>query len=114
MGTDIGKLLLSPPAAFIIVLAASFGISYLFSRLSLRPGQHFKDEGEPYACGEPGYDKAARPDYSTFFPFAFFFTIAHVAALMMATVPLVTPQAAGLAVLFISGSAVGLYILMRS
>jgi NADH-quinone oxidoreductase subunit A len=97
----------------MIVLAAAFCVSFLFSRLSYRPGQHFKGEREPYACGESGYDESARPDYSTFFPFAFFFTIAHVAALMMATVPLAAPQAAAMAVLFITGVMIGLYILMR-
>ncbi|MGE5307700.1 MAG: NADH-quinone oxidoreductase subunit A [Deltaproteobacteria bacterium] len=113
MGTDIGKILLWPPVAFMIVLAAAFLLSALCSTLSLRPGKHFKGEREPYACGEEGYNGTARPDYAAFFPFAIFFTIAHVAALMMATVPFANARTTVLAVLFITGVIAGLYILMR-
>jgi hypothetical protein len=55
----------------------------------------------------------AQPDYSTFFPFAFFFIIAHVATLMMATVPMETVQIFILAVLYMACVVMGLYILLR-
>ena len=102
-----------PPVAFFVVLFAMMAFSWIFSRLSIRPGSHARDEGEPYACGEEQYDHSVRPDYSILFPFAFFFTIAHVAALMMTTVPFVSARVLALAVLFITGSMTGLYILMR-
>lgn len=110
---DIGKCLLSPPVAFTVVLLATFLLSRLFSRLSFRKKTQNKDEGEPYACGEENYNHAAQPDYSTFFSFAFFFTIAHVTTLIMTTVPMVTIQTFVLALLYITGAVVGLYILMR-
>jgi NADH:ubiquinone oxidoreductase subunit 3 (subunit A) len=107
------KLLLSPPVAFLVVLAACSLFSYLFSKIAFRPENHAKDEGKPYACGQDGYDHMAQPDYSTFFPFAFFFTIAHVATLIMTTVPVETLPIFALAALYIAGAGTGLYILMR-
>lgn len=107
------RWLLSPPVAFIIILAATFLCSYLFSRLSARPKDHADGKGESYACGESDYDHMAQPDYSTFFPFAFFFTIAHVATLIMNTVPKETFQNFILAVLYVAGAVVGLYALLR-
>jgi NADH:ubiquinone oxidoreductase subunit 3 (subunit A) len=102
-----------PPVALVLVLLATLGFSWLFSLLSLRPRTHASDEGEPYACGEEQYNHTARPDYSIFFPFAFFFTIAHVAALIITTVPAASPRVLALAALYIGGSVTGLYILMR-
>jgi NADH-quinone oxidoreductase subunit A len=110
----MGNWLLAPPVAFIIVLSASFLFSYLFSKLSFRPKSHTEGEGKSYACGEDNYDHMAQPDYSTFFPFAFFFTIAHVATLIMTTVPVETIQTFILAFLYITGAIIGLYILLRS
>ena len=105
--------LLSPPVAFFIILEVIFLSSYLLSRLAFRPIHHSKDEGTAYACGESNYDHMAQPDYSTFFPFAFFFTIAHVAALTIATVPAETLQTFALAFLYVAGAVTGLYILLR-
>lgn len=107
---------LLPPIAFAIVL----GSLWLQSRfadvfqLKRRPG---KDEPagkrEPYASGEHVADHRAQPDYSEFFHFAFFFTIVHVVALVVATVPRGVPAAAVLAAAFVLVAAVGLYVLFR-
>jgi len=107
------KWMLSPPVAFIIVLGVSFLLSWLFSRLSFRPKSHTSGEGESYACGENNYDNMAQPDYNTFFAFAFFFTIAHVATLIMATAHTQNIQGFVLAFLYITGTVTGLYILLR-
>lgn len=106
-------LLLWPPVAFTIVLLAVVLLSKLLSRFSFRPERHARDEREPYACGEAKYDHTIRPDYSLFFPFAFFFTIAHVAALTMTTVPAESAAIFVMAVVYIAGALTGLYILMR-
>ena len=108
------KWLLAPPVAFIIVLAVSFLLSRLFSKLSFRPKSRTKGEGESYACGEDTYDNTVQPDYNTFFAFAFFFTIAHVATLIMATVHTQNMQGFVLAFLYIIGTVIGLYILLRN
>jgi len=55
----------------------------------------------------------AQPDYSTFFPFAFFFTLAHVATLIMTTVPVESLMTFILASIYIIGAVWGLYILFR-
>lgn len=101
-----------PPVAFIVMLFAVLGFSWLCARFSLRPGQHAKDQRQPYACGERDYNHSARPDYSAFFPFAFFFTIAHVAALTMTAIP-ASPRALAPAALYMAGIVSGLCILMR-
>ena len=55
-----------------------------------------------------------QPDYGQFFPFAFFFTILHVVALMVTTVP---ARDAGarfvIAVVYVLGAVVGLLVLYR-
>jgi hypothetical protein len=86
---------------------------YLFSKLAFRSKTLPSDSGESYACGEDTYDNAAQPDYSVFFPFAFFFTLAHVATLMITTVPLETLKAFGMVVIYIMGATIGLVILLR-
>ena len=113
---DLETLTLLPPVLFAIVLAV-VGIQYLgFGTLSLKqPAGKAQPPGKtkPYACGEDVADHKAQPDYSQFFHFAFFFTIMHVVALIVATVPGGVPVAAGLAAAFLVCAAVGLFILFR-
>ena len=73
-------------AFLIILLAAAVCVSRRLSRLALRKGRTGAG-AEPYACGEDLPDHMIQPDYGQFFPFAFFFTILHVVALMATTVP---------------------------
>jgi NADH:ubiquinone oxidoreductase subunit 3 (subunit A) len=107
------KILLSPPMAFIIILAVILLASRLASIISFKSKIKADGRGEPYACGEDNYDHAVQPDYSNFFAFAFFFTIAHVAALIMTTVHAENITAFILAGLYIIAAITGLYILMR-
>jgi NADH-quinone oxidoreductase subunit A len=105
-------ILLSPPIAFIIILLFSLGMSFFSSSLSFKrkPGA----EGaltESYACGEEVPTSRVQPDYSQFFPFAFFFTILHVVTLVVATVPTATVGSFTIAVIYIAGALLGLYIL---
>jgi NADH:ubiquinone oxidoreductase subunit 3 (subunit A) len=108
------KILLSPPAAFIILLLTCWILLHLFSRLAFRPKKTAAvGTGTAYACGEDNYDPMVQPDYSSFFPFAFFFTLAHVATLILTTVPKATLESFVLAVIYIIGAIIGLYILFR-
>jgi len=62
----------------------------LFSRISASWGAKGEDSPgkyESYACGQSGFANRVTPDYSQFFPYAFFFTIMHVLVLIVATVP---------------------------
>lgn len=107
------ELLLAPPVSFIIILLVIWILFRLLSGLSFKPAKHSAGEGESYACGEENYDNRAQPDYSNFFPFAFFFTLAHVATLIMTTVPVDNFKSFIMAILYIVGAAIGLYILFR-
>ena len=105
--------LLSPPIAFLIVFAFIGLLAYLCSFLSLKAkNPQTKGTGESYACGEATYDHMAQPDYSQFFPFAFFFTIAHVATLMLITVPMEEMNVLAMALLYLFTVVVGLFILL--
>ena len=104
--------LLLPPIAFVIVLAAAGLLSFAMSRLSIR--QRAGQEGlEPYACGEDIPTHMIQPNYGQFLPFAVFFTILHVVALTLATVPSVAPGAFVMAAIYLVAAAVGLLILYR-
>jgi NADH:ubiquinone oxidoreductase subunit 3 (subunit A) len=113
---DLTNLLFLPPVAFLVMLAL-VGLEYAgFGGLSLKqPAGKIMPPGKTkaYACGEDVADHKAQPDYSQFFHFAFFFTIMHVLALIVATVPTGVPLAAGMAAAFLVSAAVGLYILFR-
>jgi hypothetical protein len=106
-------LLISPPVAFMIVLLAVLGLSLAASRLAFRSKVTPKGLTEPYACGEDLPDHMIQPDYSQFFPFAFYFTILHVVALMAATVPVETLGIFVIAVVYVAGGIVGLFVLYR-
>ena len=105
--------MLTPPAAFIIILLAALVLAYLLSRLSYRGKKQEKDSAKSYACGEDMPMDLIQPDYSAFFPFAFFFTILHVVTLMVTTVPAQAPGVFAIALLYILGSVTALFILFR-
>ena len=81
------SIMLSPPVAFIIFLFIAFLVHH--TAVSVAPKR--KDEGQKlstYTCGEdiPGIGRKMRYSYY-YFHFAFFFTILHIVALVVATVP---------------------------
>jgi len=119
--------LVSPPVVFVIILALLFLLNRLFSKLAFRSDKSKPGCCESYACGESNFDNTAQPDYSQFFPFAFFFTLAHVATLIITTIPgpigwagmpppAAIPVGVGalvMASLYIIASIVGLSVLLR-
>lgn len=78
------NVLLSPPVAFAVLLALSALLSVLFKRLAAH-GRDYKSKRDAYACGETMPENQGQPEYAQFFHFAFFFTVMHVTALMIAT-----------------------------
>ena len=107
----MGTSLLVPPIAFGLVLVAALGLSWGLSRLSFRRKVAPAGLTRPYACGEDLVGHMIQPDYSQFLPFAVFFTILHVVALIVATVPLQTPATFVIAVVYLLGAIVGLSVL---
>ena len=107
--------LILPPIAFLIIFIVAW-LEYL-SLKAFSAGEswpHSAGKLKSYACGEDYKNHGAKPDYSQFFPFAFFFTIMHVVALMLATAPSGLASSTLLAVIYLCVSAVGLFILFRS
>lgn len=80
------EFLLYPPVAFIISFGAVALFSFLTRNWAPRPkADPCSGKLEPYACGEEYKETRVEPDYKTFFPFAIFFTVLHVAGLTIAT-----------------------------
>jgi len=109
------NLLFVPPVAFLVLLGAAWLQNWSLRPLALKPAVSDKPTGKykSYACGEDVADHRSQPDFSQFFPFAFFFTVMHVLALVVATIPKGSLAAAGLGVLFLVCAAVGLSVLYR-
>lgn len=80
------SIILAPPIVFLIFIA----LFLLFSK-SLTRYSHINIKGkhglDAYACGQRNIQNYINPDYSEFFPLAFFFTLMHVLTLVVATAP---------------------------
>ena len=105
--------LLSPPIAFGVILAVVLAVFVVLPRLSLRKVLAPAGFVEPYACGEDMPTHMIQPDYGQFFPFAFFFTILHVVALIVTTIPAQSMTTFLIALLYVGGAMAGLTILYR-
>jgi NADH:ubiquinone oxidoreductase subunit 3 (subunit A) len=106
------NILLYPPLAFIVILVFSALLSILSSKLAFK-GSEREGKCKPYACGEDVQKHRLQPDYSHFFPFAFFFTIMHVVALILTTAPSGDIKISGNCILFLLVALSGLFILFR-
>ena len=107
------SIILTPPVAFIIVLVTVLMLAALLSRLSYKTKGDEASSTKAYACGEDVPTSMIQPDYSAFFPFAFLFTIMHVVALVVATVPMGSTGALTMAVIYVVGAITSLFILFR-
>ena len=106
------QILITTPVLFVSFLLLLMLLSiYLKRKADKTPsGKHAFD---PYACGqsEDAVSQYVNPNFRRMFYLAFFFTIMHVAALIIATAP------AGQwfsAVLFIAVALLALKVLFRS
>jgi NADH:ubiquinone oxidoreductase subunit 3 (subunit A) len=109
----MNDFLLTPPIAFVICLLVVLGLLSALSHLTFRGKRRTGGVLEPYACGEDIQTHMIQPNYGQFMHFAFFFTILHVVALTIATVPVKTQGALLFAILYILGAIVGLSVLYR-
>ena len=83
--TGIG-ILLAPPVAFFVFLAAALGLYALGRGMAPKPNPA-GGKLTTYACGENMPGAKVQFGYRLFFFIALFFTMMHVAALVVATVP---------------------------
>lgn len=104
-----GNILLSPPIAFFLLILVGIGISYATASLAAH-GRDSKRKLEAYACGQRNVVHNVSPDYSQFFPYAFFFTIMHVLTLIIATAPV---AALTLPLLYVGAGVLSLLIIFR-
>jgi len=109
---DAISIVLSPPLAFVLLFCAAVVDFWLLGRL-VRGGTERAGKAKPYACGEDIAHHRLQPDYGQFFSFAFFFTIMHVVAMVIATVPAGSLSESIFAALFTLSAAVGLTALFR-
>jgi len=80
------EFLISPPVAFVLFLGAA-GLVYLLGKRMAPKLDRTGGKLTSYACGEDIPGAKVQFGYRVFFFIALFFTIMHVAALMIATVP---------------------------
>jgi NADH:ubiquinone oxidoreductase subunit 3 (subunit A) len=79
-------ILTSPFVIFGVAIAIGY-VMYFWSRtIAPRPVGAGGDKHMPYVGGEPAVAQAFQPGYQ-FFYVALFFTLVHVAALVLATAP---------------------------
>jgi NADH:ubiquinone oxidoreductase subunit 3 (subunit A) len=107
------RLLIAPPVAFVVVLLVTGGFAYALSHLSYRSKNQPGGAKKPYSCGEEAPHQMIQPNYSQFFHYAFFFTILHVVALFITTVPTETVVTFLIAAVYILGAVIGLFILLE-
>lgn len=81
------NILLFPPIVFILSLCFIYLLFKLITPAPSKnsPSQPATGKFKPYGCGEEVSGEKAVPDYNQFFPFAVFFTLLHVAGLVIAT-----------------------------
>lgn len=99
----MSQIILAPPITFIIFLIMTYLVYKGGGSLAVKK----KVEGrklDTYACGEDIPSKKVQQAYQ-FFRIAFFFTILHVAALIIATVPGGTVALLGIIYLLIAMAA---------
>ena len=80
------ELLLAPPVALVVFFLVFLGVYAGAGRFSMA-GKKSTGKLTSYACGEnvPGFKP--KFSYEFFFKFALFFTMMHVAVLVVATIP---------------------------
>jgi NADH:ubiquinone oxidoreductase subunit 3 (subunit A) len=104
--------ILTPPVVFTAVLLTVWGIASLLKKLAVKSTHHPDGKCKAYACGEDVELHRMQPDYGHFFPFAFFFTVMHVVALLLTTVPRELTTAF-MPLLYVAAAATALLILFK-
>lgn len=105
--------LLLPPILFIIFICLCLIISFICSALAYKNSKIVDGRSKPYACGEDITHHRVQPDYKEFFSFAIFFTIMHVVALILTTVPKSSIHTTALTIFYLFCAIISLFILFR-
>ncbi len=73
-----------PPISFILSLIVIVVLAALLKTFEPKTSTN-PEKSKTYACGEDFPAKKIMPSYEEFYPYAIFFTILHVVALMLMT-----------------------------
>lgn len=84
---DPMNIILSPPFAFAIFFIIVF-LGYVFIQRHAAKGEDHADKYLPYSGGQGIPPMEVRLSYETFFRLGLLFGIAHVAVLVLATLPM--------------------------
>jgi hypothetical protein len=106
-------LLLVPPVVLTLLVVLVGAFSSALSPLAARRKGPKGALDKPYAGGENLETHRAQPDYSEFFPFAFFFTILHVVTLIVATSPTGVAGSLAFSIVYVLGALLALFVLFR-
>lgn len=106
----MNNLIFAPPIVFVLFLAI-FGTSLMLIARYSRKGTH-KDARslDAYACGQRNFESYITPSYTSFFRFAFIFTVMHVLVLVAATAP---KDVTLLPIVYIIAGGLTLFIVFR-
>ena len=114
MNYPFALFLILPPSVFVLVFVFFLIVSYFTGKISYKNPDNPEGKTKAYACGEDVKEHRIRPNYSEFFPFAFFFTLMHVIVLMIATSPEKITDSLAVALLFIAAAFLSILIIFRS
>ncbi|HHV95039.1 MAG TPA: hypothetical protein GXX37_00960 [Clostridiaceae bacterium] len=103
------NLIFAPPIVFVIFVGIFILLSRSIKRYSYNSTGKERESGA-YACGQQNVRNYVNPDYTQFFPYAFFYTIMHVLVLVIATAPY---DALVLPIVYIAAGILALIIIFR-
>ncbi len=83
---NLMEILLAPPLAFLVFLAIFYIVYFLAGRMAPKANS-IGGKLKSYACGEDFPGSKLQFGYRLFFFIALFFTMMHVSALVVATLP---------------------------
>lgn len=79
------EIILYPPFAFVISLIIIILFGKIIKGFEIKVVKN-DEVSKTYACGEDFPAQKMTPGYEEFYPYAIFFTILHVSALMLMTI----------------------------
>lgn len=104
------NIIFAPPIVFAIFIAI-FALSIiLMSRYSKKGAIKDGRSLDAYACGQRNFENYITPSYTSFFRFAFIFTVMHVLVLVAATAP---KDVTLLPIIYIVAGGLTLFIVFR-
>ena len=110
---NIAEIIKLPPVLFVLISIFTLIMFFLFNKLACKSSENPEGKFKSYACGEEPMEERRKPNYSQFFPLAFFFTIMHVVVLFVSILPMHIKTSLFIVFLFLIISFISITILFR-